>query len=100
MELDPRRANAWNNLGVARYQTGDRAGALTAWAQAVEIDPQLYDTLYNLGVKAAEAGRLDQARWALRQFLATAPPERYGGDFPATRELLRRLESAPAVPGR
>jgi choline-sulfatase len=95
VEIDPNRANAWNNLGVALYQTGDPPGALTAWARAVEIDPRQYDTLYNLGIKAAEAGRLDQARWALQQFLATAPPDRYGRDFPATRELLRRLDAAP-----
>ncbi len=92
VEIDPGRANAWNNLGVALYQTGDRDGALAAWARAVEIDPRQFDTLYNLGIKAAEAGRLDQARWALRQFAATAPPERYAADLPRVREMLRQLD--------
>lgn len=93
VQLDPGRANAWNNLGVALYQQGQPAAALDAWERAVQVDPAQYDTLYNLGVKAAELGRADQARRALEQFLATAPPDRYAADLPRTRDLLRRLES-------
>jgi arylsulfatase A-like enzyme/cytochrome c-type biogenesis protein CcmH/NrfG len=92
VELDPQRANAWNLLGVALYQVGQRDAALSAWARAVEVNPNLYDTLYNLGIKAAEAGRNDQAAWALRRFLASAPSERYGGDFPRVRALLATLD--------
>ena len=93
VEIDPGRVHAWNNLGIALYQTGDPDGAFTAWARAVEIDPRQFDTLYNLGVRAAEAGRYDQARRALRQFAATAPPERYAAELTGVRALLRQLDA-------
>ena len=57
----------------------------------MEIDPRQYDTLYNLGVKAAELGELDQARWALERFVAGAPPQRYAPDIRQARLLLRRI---------
>jgi arylsulfatase A-like enzyme/Flp pilus assembly protein TadD len=83
---------AWNNLGVALYSLGDRLGALDAWERAVALDPRQYDTLYNLGFKAAEAGRVEQARAVLRQFIATAPRSRYRQDIAAAQALLARLE--------
>lgn len=82
---------AWNNLGVARFQLGDRNGALDAWQKAVDLDPKLFDALYNLGMKAAAAGRPDQARRALERFLATAPAERYGRDLDKVRQALAAL---------
>jgi arylsulfatase A-like enzyme/Flp pilus assembly protein TadD len=91
LDLNPDLALAWNNLGVARYQTGDRDGALQAWERAVQIDARQFDTLFNLGFKAAEAGRVEQARRVLRQFVATAPAERYRADIEQARALLGRL---------
>ncbi len=91
LELDSSRAEAWNHLGVARYQLGQRAAALDAWQRAVEIDPGNLDTLYNLGTRAAELGRREQARRALESFVEQAPPERGGDELRRARVLLRRL---------
>jgi arylsulfatase A-like enzyme/tetratricopeptide (TPR) repeat protein len=81
---------AWNNLGVALWQLGDKEKALDAWQQAVDYDPRLWDALWNLGLKAAELGRTAQARKALERFATGAPP-RYGEDVATAREMLRRL---------
>lgn len=81
---------AWNNLGVALWQLGDKEKAVEAWQQAVDFDPRLWDALWNLGLKAAELGRPAQARRALERFAAGAPP-RYGEDVATAREMLRRL---------
>ena len=62
MELDPTLADAWNNLGAALYFLGRPEEALQAWETAVEQDPSQYETLFNIGIKAPELGRLDQAR--------------------------------------
>ncbi len=82
---------SWNTLGVARYQLGDRAGALTAWERAAALDPRQFDALFNLGLVAAEGGRPDLARQALARFVATAPPGRFGADLAKARQLLARL---------
>ncbi|HZI63244.1 MAG TPA: tetratricopeptide repeat protein, partial [Thermoanaerobaculia bacterium] len=91
LDLNPELPLAWNNLGVARYSTGDRDGALQAWERAVQIDARQFDTLFNLGFKAAEAGRVEQARRVLRQFVDTAPAARYRADIEQARALLERL---------
>jgi arylsulfatase A-like enzyme/tetratricopeptide (TPR) repeat protein len=83
---------AWNNLGVALWQLGDKEKAVDAWQQAVDYDPRLWDALWNLGLKAAEIGRTAQARRALERFAAGAPA-RYGGDVARAREMLGRLPS-------
>jgi hypothetical protein len=57
----------------------------------VELDPDLWDVLYNLGTSAAGLGRAEQARRALERFVAAAPPERYGADIRRARALLARL---------
>jgi arylsulfatase A-like enzyme/tetratricopeptide (TPR) repeat protein len=89
--LQRQRPLAWNNLGVALYQLGRREEAVDAWQQAVTYKPDLWDALWNLGLKAAEIGRTRQARTALGLFTAGAPPARYGDDIKKAREILGRL---------
>ena len=62
-----------------------------ALARAVDSDPENYDALFNLAVVAREAGVVEQARGALEQFIATAPPDRYGGDIERARGWLDQL---------
>jgi arylsulfatase A-like enzyme/Tfp pilus assembly protein PilF len=76
VELNPQLAIAWNTLGVARYRLEGPSSALDAWQRSVTLDPRQFDALFNLGLVAAQAGRREQARTALRQFVATAPPSR------------------------
>ncbi|MEO8502302.1 MAG: sulfatase-like hydrolase/transferase [Acidobacteriota bacterium] len=79
---------SWNTLGVARYQSGDRSGALTAWQRAVELDPRQFDALFNTALAALEAHQATTARRALERFIATAPPQRFAADIARARQLL------------
>lgn len=47
---DSTNACAWFNLGVARYDNGDNAGARTAYAEAVQLDPNFADAHFNLAM--------------------------------------------------
>jgi choline-sulfatase len=90
LELNEELPIAWNTLGVARYQLEGPGPALDAWQRAVDLDPRQFDALFNLGLVAAQAGRREQARTALRQFVATAPPGR-AEDVRKARGVLREL---------
>jgi len=91
LSLNPNLPISWNTLGVALYQLGDRPAAIDAWERAAALDPRQYDALYNLGLVAAEAGRYDQASRALRRFIQTAPPARFGADIQKAQGILRSL---------
>ena len=52
----------WGDFGVARYQAGDRAGAVGAWKRAVEEDGDAWEAMNNLAWAALEGGRLEEAR--------------------------------------
>ena len=90
----PDLAQAWNNLGVAKVMSGEIEAGLESWRRALEIDPELWDTLFNLGFQAARAGRSDLAQDALRRFIEGAPPARYSQDLPKAQALLQRLDSS------
>ena len=95
IELDPEGANAWNLLGVARWQsTRDGGGAIAAWERALELDPAHWEALYNVARVASETQRRDLARDALERFVAGAPPERYADDLAAARAALAQLGRA------
>jgi tetratricopeptide (TPR) repeat protein len=91
LELNEKLPIAWNTLGVALYQTEGPAAAVDAWKRSVELDPKQYDALYNLGLVAAQVGRRAEARKALRQFVATAPPARFAADIQKAQGILREL---------
>ncbi len=91
VDLDPGLGQAWNYLGTARYNTGDPRGAVTAWEQAVAVEPDNFDALYNLALVAAQIGDAGRARRALERFIAAAPSERYGPDIERARAMLRQL---------
>jgi arylsulfatase A-like enzyme/predicted Zn-dependent protease len=92
--LDAASANAWNLLGVARWQAArDAHGAIAAWQRALELDASRWEALYNVARVASETGRRDLARDALQRFIAGAPVDRYGDDLAAARAALARLEA-------
>jgi tetratricopeptide (TPR) repeat protein len=82
---------AWNTLGVALYQIEGPAAAVEAWQRSVTLDPKQFDALYNLGLVAANLGRRAEARKALRQFVDTAPPQRFAADIQKAQGILREL---------
>lgn len=74
--------DVWNNIGAARYQLGNRSGAIEAFRRALASDPCFYNSRRNLAMGLAEMGNRDEAR-------ATAtPPD--GCRLPS--EQLRDLE--------
>jgi choline-sulfatase len=89
--IDHNRPSAWNSLGVALYAVEGPEAALRAWQQAVTLDGTQYDALLNIGLVSARAGRTDQARQALRRFVATAPPERFAPAIQKARQLLQEI---------
>ena len=91
VELNDQLASSWNTLGVALYRLEGPAPALEAWQRAVALDAKQYDALFNIGLVAASAGRAQEARQALRQFVATAPPQRFAADLQKARTILREL---------
>lgn len=93
LELNPRRADALNYLGVARYNLGRPREALEAWRGAAELRPADLEVIFNLYRVAMEVGEPRLAADALRRFIAQAPPERFAADIERARALLERLES-------
>jgi arylsulfatase A-like enzyme/Tfp pilus assembly protein PilF len=91
LDLDGKSPSAWNTLGVALYQLEGPGPALDAWQKAVALDRTQYEALLNIGLVAAQAGRRAEASRALKQFLATAPPERFGEDRQKARGLLQEI---------
>ncbi len=83
---------AHNNLGVALAELGDLEGAVDAWQRAVDLDPELFDALYNLATQALALEHFEQAQRALRRFVDQAPEAIYSDDLRRARVLLRRLE--------
>ena len=87
---DPRSSRAHAGLGVLALQDGDRHAAIEHWRRAVQLDPRNVDALFNLATELVNAGRMDEARPYLQQFVQTAPPALYGRDIERMKGVLRR----------
>jgi tetratricopeptide (TPR) repeat protein len=59
-------ASTWFNLGVARQDLGDYAGAVTAYRQALTKNPAYAEAAVNLGIALQESGDVDSAMAAYR----------------------------------
>jgi Tfp pilus assembly protein PilF len=88
--IDPRSARAHNGLGVVAMHAGAPGEAFEHWKRAVELAPNDFDTLFNLGTELDAAGRRDEARPFLERFAREAPPSQYGPDIVKVRKLLGR----------
>ncbi|HEX7828024.1 MAG TPA: sulfatase-like hydrolase/transferase, partial [Thermoanaerobaculia bacterium] len=91
LQLNDRMPIVFNLMGVIEAKSGHDDLAIEWWRRAVSANPRLYDALYNLAVVSSRAGRNDVARDALRQFIDTAPPQRYADDITTARALLAQL---------
>lgn len=59
--LEPRNAEAYNNLGVAYKKTGDRERAREHYRKALAIQPEYPEALNNLGVLFLSEGKVAEA---------------------------------------
>jgi len=48
VEIYPKYARAWNNIGVIKAKGGDRAGAMDAWKKAIDVDDKFGAAYFNL----------------------------------------------------
>ncbi len=92
LRFGKRHARAWNALGVAYQRLGDPRKAIDAWQKCLEINPDQYDVLYNIGRVAGQIQDWKTARLALEKFVASAPPKEYGKDIAEVRAVLADMK--------
>ncbi len=61
LALNPKDANAHNNLGVALAALGRIADAIVRHEHALDLDPENARAHYNLGLALTAQGRTDEA---------------------------------------
>jgi arylsulfatase A-like enzyme/Flp pilus assembly protein TadD len=88
LELDPRLAGAHNALAAVYLRQRRQPDAIAHWKVAVELNPSMYDALYNLGTVLYSMGRRDEARPYLARFVHEAPAFRYAADIARIRRML------------
>jgi tetratricopeptide (TPR) repeat protein len=66
-------ASVWFDLGLARQDLRDYAGAAIAFRNAVELKPDHVESIFNLGVVLQEVGDLDGAMRAYAQAYRLRP---------------------------
>jgi tetratricopeptide (TPR) repeat protein len=77
-KLDPRNSNAWNGLGWASFNSGNRERARSAFQEAIKIEPKLPAALNGLGQLALVERKYDDAEKYLEQAAPNAPAAWYG----------------------
>jgi tetratricopeptide (TPR) repeat protein len=88
IRLAPDWADAWVNLGVARYRQNEIAEAVAATQRALALEPGHTAARANLAAYQQLGGELDKARRMLEQALAQDPT-----DIPARLNLAASLLS-------
>ena len=61
LELNPKAAGAWVNIGTVHYREGDLREAEYSYRQALKVYPQYALAHFNLGNICEETGRLEEA---------------------------------------
>ena len=88
-QQSPRSSGAHAGLGAVASQQGRPEEALRHWQTAVTLDPRNFDALYNLATGLIRAGRGQQARPFVEQFVRTAPASLYARDIQELRAWLK-----------
>jgi tetratricopeptide (TPR) repeat protein len=79
---------AWNALGVIAARGGRPEQAIAHWRAALALDPDAFDTLYNLGSLLWQRGEREAAREPLLRFVERAPRREYGPDIARAQRWL------------
>src|SRR3954470_10843863 len=74
--MEPSYADGWVNVGRARVQEGNMAGAEEVLRQALHIDPELAKTHFFLATALKSLGRYDEAIDHLKSASAKYPRDR------------------------
>lgn len=73
LEVTPRDANAWHNLGLALTRQARLTEAVPAFQQALATDASHIDSQYSLGLALKELGQLEAAAATLVSLLEAKP---------------------------
>lgn len=74
-KIDPKNADAWNNLGNALDEKRDIDGAVTAYRKVVELDPKNADAWNHLGNALDKRGDIDGTIDAYHKAIEIAPKD-------------------------
>ena len=111
LELAPKDARIWTNLGVVLSKQQRDADALAAWNQAANLDPKMAGPFFNIGLTLVRKGDYQPAIKPLRRALAIEPENQaarralslalIGTDQfkEASREIAQLLAKSPKDPG-
>ena len=94
LSYDQNLASVYNGLGVIRAHEDNFPMAAQNWKKAVELERTQYDALYNLCIVLTKMNQFKEAVKYIEQFIATAPPQKYGSDIEKMKKLHSRLKSA------
>jgi arylsulfatase A-like enzyme/Tfp pilus assembly protein PilF len=88
LDIDQEVARAHNSLGVIAAEEGHLDEAVERWKRAVALDPQDYQTLFNLGTTLLKLHKEADARSYLEAYLKAAPVALEGRDMARVRSWL------------
>jgi tetratricopeptide (TPR) repeat protein len=101
LQSHPHDAQLSFRIGLLRGQAGDFAGAVKAFKQALEIQPNFAEAHYNLGLALlADSGNMPAWKEALAQFQAAlaAQPKYFQAQRMAGVALLESGDANKAIP--
>jgi Flp pilus assembly protein TadD len=76
LEIDPRQASTWSDLGLIVEQQGRIDEARKHYEKALQVDSGLWQALVNLGISAGREQDWQRAADYLEEALRTAPGQR------------------------
>jgi tetratricopeptide (TPR) repeat protein len=88
LELDPTSARAYENLAADELSAHEIEPAIADLQRALDLEPRLWDALYNLALALDAIGRGAEARTPMERFVRDAPPSRYAREIVEFKKLL------------
>lgn len=99
LEVTPKAAGNWVNLGAAQFNQGDAKGAETSWLKAIALNPKLAEAHYDLGFLYLSSAKPDMAKvkaeW--EKVVAIDPTSDIAKNV---QTHLKSLESASPAPSK
>ncbi len=73
LQLDPRRASAYDAMATVAMRKGDYEEAVSSWRRTIEIDPQLFSVHYRLARALLAWGKVQEAIAELHKDIERSP---------------------------
>jgi len=88
IEIYPKFARAWNNLGVVLMRANDQAGAREAWQKAIDADPKFISAYLNLARLELRDKKTSEADADIAKALVSDPNNPEALTLQAREQLL------------